>query len=106
MRDRDGWKAAVGMTASPSPNGSKPTEVPDGADLLEELVRFVRRFVVLTDAQGDIVALWAVHTHALDAADCTGYLSITSAEKRSGKTRLLEVLALLVALSTNRLFSR
>jgi hypothetical protein len=43
------------------------------------------------------VALWVVHSHAVDAADCTPYLSITSAEKRSGKTRLLEVLALLVA---------
>ena len=33
----------------------------------------------------------------LAAADCTAYLPITSAEKRSGKTRLLDVLALLVA---------
>jgi hypothetical protein len=69
----------------------------DGAALLKALAAFVRRYVVLTNEQADLVALWTVHTHALDAADCTPYLSITSAEKRSGKTRLLEVLAPLVA---------
>jgi hypothetical protein len=42
------------------------------------------------------VALWLVHSHAADAADCTPYAHVTSAEKRSGKTRLLEVLELLV----------
>jgi hypothetical protein len=37
-----------------------------------------------------------LHTHAFDAAGSTPYLSITSAEPGSGKTRLLEVLNLLV----------
>jgi len=65
--------------------------------LLDDLVAFVRRFVVLSREQSDAVALWIFHTHAFDAADTTPYLAITSAEKRSGKTRLLEVLELLVA---------
>jgi len=69
----------------------------DGATLLDNLAAFVRRFVVITDAQAAVIALWIVHTHALDAAEATPYLAITSAEKRSGKTRLLEVLTLLVA---------
>jgi hypothetical protein len=56
-----------------------------------------RRFVVLSEEQADAVALWVLHTHALPAADTTPYLAITSAEKRSGKTTLLEVLELLVA---------
>jgi len=42
------------------------------------------------------VALWIVHTHALEAAEETPYLAVTSAEKRSGKSLLLEVLELLV----------
>jgi GNAT superfamily N-acetyltransferase len=42
------------------------------------------------------VTLWVLHCHALDAADITPYLNIHSAEKGSGKTRLLEVLRLLV----------
>ena len=33
-----------------------------------------------------------LHTWTIDAADSTPYLEITSAEKKSGKTRLLEVL--------------
>jgi hypothetical protein len=69
----------------------------DGAELLSRLVAFIRRFVALSYVQAVMVALWVMHTHAIDAADCTPYLDIKSAEKRSGKTRLLEVLALLVA---------
>ena len=75
----------------------QPPKIEDGAVLLDDLVAFVRRYVILTEAQADAVALWGMHTHALDAADATPYLSITSAEKRSGKTRLLEVLEPTVA---------
>lgn len=67
-----------------------------GAVLLDEVRAFVLRFVVLDDAQADAVALWVAHTHVFDAFGCTPYLAVTSAEKRSGKTRLLEVLELLV----------
>ena len=66
------------------------------AVLLDDVRVFVRRFVVLTDAQADTIALWAAHTHVFEAFYCTPYLEITSAEKRSGKTRLLEALELLV----------
>jgi hypothetical protein len=66
-------------------------------ELLEEVRRFVRRFVVLTEAQADAVALWVLHTHAFAAAETTPYLEINSAEKQSGKTRLLETLEYLVA---------
>jgi hypothetical protein len=63
--------------------------------LLDDIRTFVRRFVVLDDHQADTVALWVAHTHASESFGCTPYLAITSAEKRSGKTRLLEVLELL-----------
>jgi len=68
----------------------------EGAALLEEISRFVRRFVHLSDAQLTVIAAWVVHTHALAAAEATPYLAITSAEKQCGKTRLLETLELLV----------
>jgi hypothetical protein len=67
-----------------------------GALILDDVVRFLRRFVVLSESQADAIALWIVHTYAIEAADTTPYLSVVSAEKRSGKTRLLEVLELLV----------
>ncbi len=79
--------------------GAGATEFPDedGAILLDEVMLFVRRFVVLSNEQLIAIALWVGHTHAMEAADATPYLNVTSAEKRSGKTRLLEVLELLVA---------
>ena len=73
-----------------------PLEPENGAGLLTDLAAFVRRFVVVSQAQAAVIALWIVHTHALDAAEETPYLGVTSAEKRSGKTRLLELLELLV----------
>ena len=85
----------LGLEAK-SPNGHAPRLL-SGAEVLGGLVAFIRRFVALSDEQADMASLWVVHTHAIDAADCTPYLHIKSAEKRSGKTRLLEVLALLVA---------
>ena len=72
-------------------------KVADGSELLNSTVAFVRRFVSLTTAQKVAVALWAAHTHALESAGFTPYLNINSAEKESGKSRLLEVLKLLVA---------
>jgi hypothetical protein len=57
---------------------------------------FVRQYVVFpSDAQSLAVALWVAHAHAIEAADVTAYLEITSPSKRSGKTRLLEILELL-----------
>jgi hypothetical protein len=69
----------------------------DGGELLDKIYAFLRRFVNLARAQVVIIVLWIVHTYALDAADVTPYLAITSPEKRCGKTRLLEVLEILVA---------
>lgn len=66
------------------------------ADVLADVEAFVRRYVVVTDAQATALALFVAHTHAIDAAETSPYLAVTSAEKRSGKTRLLEVLELLV----------
>ncbi|MEW6322534.1 MAG: DUF3631 domain-containing protein [Acidobacteriota bacterium] len=70
----------------------------EGLDaLLTTVTGYLRRYVVLSDDQIVAVALWVAHTHAFEAADCTPYLQITSATKRAGKTRLLEVLEPIVA---------
>jgi hypothetical protein len=64
--------------------------------LLDEIEGFVERFIVFADdAQAVAVALWLAHTHTIGAAECTPYLNVESAEKRSGKSRLLEVLGAL-----------
>jgi hypothetical protein len=74
-----------------------PPQPDDLGHLLDAIVTFIRRFVVLSEHQHDAIALWVIHTHAFLAADTTAYINITSSEKRSGKTRLLETLELLVA---------
>jgi Protein of unknown function (DUF3631) len=77
-------------------NVDRPTTDGCSAVILDDVAQFVCRYVVLTGIQADAIALWAAHTHAADAAEATPYLVLTSAEKRSGKTRLLEVLELVV----------
>jgi len=68
------------------------------ASMLAEVEALIGRFIVFRDEHQLVtVALWVAHTHAIDAAAQTPYLSILSAEKRSGKTRLLEVLSGLCA---------
>lgn len=65
--------------------------------MLDELVHLLRRFVAFTNPHQPIaVALWAVHTHAISASDTSPRLAIQSAEPQSGKSRLLEVLELVV----------
>ena len=73
-------------------------EIPEPLSALLAAVRFfIRQYVVLNDPQADAIALWVVHSYVINAFDTTPYLSVTSAEKRSGKTRLLEVLEMLVS---------
>jgi hypothetical protein len=70
------------------------SDVPDesGAELLDDLVAFFGRFLVLGESHRRILALFSLHTHALDAFCVTPRLNITSAEKRSGKSRVVECL--------------
>lgn len=65
--------------------------------LVEDVVRFIRRYVVMSRSQTLLVALWAIHTHCIEAFEQTPYLAVTSPEKQSGKSRLLESLELIVA---------
>lgn len=64
--------------------------------LISDVAAVIRQFIVLTDSQAGALALWVLHTHVMAAADYTPYLAITSAEKQSGKSRLLDLLTLLV----------
>jgi hypothetical protein len=69
--------------------------VVDGQALLDELGGFMRRFLVVSDDQLCVLALWVLHTHAFAAFEMTPYLLVRSPEKRCGKSRLLDVLKLL-----------
>jgi len=79
-------------------SNKKPEQsaAPTLGELLDQLVAFLRQFLVLTVPEYIVIALWVVHTHCMSAAETTPYLNLQSAEKQSGKTRGLEVLELLV----------
>jgi len=85
-------------TASPplTPSPPEPQLTMTGAKLLDWILAYIKRFISLSPEQGCVVALWVIHTHLIDATDFTPYLAINSPEKQSGKTKLLEVLRLLV----------
>lgn len=68
------------------------------AEILDRVEAALRRYIVLpSEHAGVALALWTAHTHGFDHAEATPYMALLSAEKRSGKTRTLDVLERLVA---------
>jgi hypothetical protein len=64
---------------------------------LEDVEAFLSRFVAFpSEAARIAVTLWAVHCHVVDCFDSTPRLAVLSPEPGSGKSRVLEVLELLV----------
>lgn len=78
-----------GVTTSSTPEGT-----PAGCTLISQLESYIRSYVTLAEnCYALVIALWLVATHAWPAFDAFPYLVVTSATKRSGKTRLLELLS-------------
>jgi hypothetical protein len=68
----------------------------DGAELLGDIEAFAGRFLAFPSAHHLVtLTLWIVHTWAVNAFYVTPRLVLDSPEPGSGKTRVLEVLALL-----------
>lgn len=68
-----------------------------GAELLEDVRDFIRRFCVFQDEHAlTAITLWAAHAHMVEHFHTTPRLALLSPEPGSGKTRVLEVLDLLV----------
>lgn len=67
------------------------------AELLRDVESFITRFVILPPQVRLPLALWVIATFCFDAFDAFAYLCVTSPTPRCGKTRLLEVLSLLVS---------
>ena len=95
--ERDGHDDGANTS---KPGQGRPVEIvevepwPDpveGAGLLTDMAQSIREYVVLSSRQADAVALWVVFTHAFEAFDFSPKLAVNSPEKRSGKTRLVEV---------------
>src|SRR5262249_28459098 len=68
-----------------------PEEV-DGDDLLDQIRRVFRRYIVLPKDADNAVALWALHAWTLDACEISPFLVLKSPAFRCGKTSLLILL--------------
>jgi hypothetical protein len=69
----------------------------DSSNIVDRVASFVERFVFLkSKPMYLLVALWIIATHIHEDFEYMGYLFIRSPEKECGKTRLLEVLDVLV----------
>jgi hypothetical protein len=92
----DLWELVVDELA-PLPADPPPAAppAPPALVLLNLVDRLLRRYVWFpTEHHSRTLALWCLHTWAFEAAPATPYMALLSAEKRSGKTRVLEVLEL------------
>jgi len=84
----------------PKANGAAPQQraaecTVDPAQVVANVERFIKRFVVLPEATYLPISLWAISTHTAQRFECFPYLALLSPAKRCGKTRLLEVLEML-----------
>jgi Protein of unknown function (DUF3631) len=69
-----------------------------GSRLIASIEAYLRGYVNLVRDCGYLpVALWLAGTHTFESFDAYGPLVITSATKRSGKTRLLELISFVAA---------
>jgi putative DNA primase/helicase len=85
-----------------APGQGRPLDLPepdlwpqpvDGAELLDDIARGIRRYLVLDPREADAVALWVLAVHAFDAWIVFPRLFITAPEKQCGKTTLLDLLS-------------
>jgi putative DNA primase/helicase len=68
----------------------------DGAALLDEIVEQLGRYMIMSDSDKTIAALWPVHAHVYDQFLVTPRLCVRSPVKECGKTTLFSVLSHLV----------
>jgi putative DNA primase/helicase len=68
----------------------------DGADLLNDLVAILRRYIVLPPWGTVAIALWVILAHVHDAFEVSPYLLLKSPTKRAGKTKTFTILERLV----------
>ena len=91
-----------GPAAPPGSVTSVPTGAPtdsevDGEALVADIERFIADFVILPAGTSLPLTVWVVGTYCYKTFDSFAYLLVTSPAPRCGKTRLLEVLSLIVS---------
>ncbi len=102
-KTREWWKAwkqdkgEKGKSAGSAFDDVAPAEQSvNGAELVEDLRRFISSYIVASKEAVLAATLWVITTWTLDAFSTAPILNITSPAKRCGKTRLLEILSMVV----------
>jgi putative DNA primase/helicase len=68
----------------------------DGSSILDNLTKYLRKYVSLRDDAAVAVPLWVMHTYCLGATFISPRLAITAPEPRCGKTTLINWLSTVV----------
>ena len=76
----------------PSPPARFDGPLPSSSQIMDKLTGFMRRFLVCSDDQLTVLALWVLHTWCHTAFHVTPCLNVCSAERRTGKTTCLQLL--------------
>jgi putative DNA primase/helicase len=63
-----------------------------GAELLDDLEKMFRRYIILPKCAAEALALWTLHAWTMDAGDISPFLVLVSPTKRCGKTSVLIIL--------------
>ena len=81
------------MTSIPAMHDLPEPQATDPLGLvLADVVAFLDRFMAASEPQLYALALWVALTYVADRFDVVAYLFVTSPEKRSGKSLLLDLL--------------
>ena len=84
------WSPSIG---DPAHWRAEPSIEPvNGADLLDAIAAEFEKYLMLPPHAAKTLALWVVHTYAIDAADISPILTVTSPTIRCGKTTLFKIL--------------
>jgi len=95
----------LGNEVSVRPSDTPPLST-DYATVIDNVADFIEQFVFLKNRSLYLlISLWVVLTHKYQLFDCVGYIFAHSINPASGKSRLLEVLDLLVYNSSGILIS-
>lgn len=64
----------------------------NGAELADDLVNTIKKYVYLPDGASEVIAIWMLHTYLSHEYTFTPRLFVHSPEPRCGKTTLLDIL--------------
>lgn len=93
----DRWRPLPSEVTAKQKDEQPVGELRPTGELIEDLDALLKRLVVLPSRAAALtIALYVLHTWAFEAAHATPYLTIQSPVKRAGKTRLQEILELVV----------